>query len=235
MIHNAVRHFSFASWLLGLALVGWSASASAYTISLTGGSSGGNPGGQPLYEVSGLVQGDAFNVSWGGVAGLNVTGMVIVDSLTATDADIRVMLDNNSTPISNGSPRVTSVGLLINGYTSLGSGATGGTYLDDADASNFPGFTISACATSGSNCAGGGNGGVPAGGSDDFTLQVNGTFANVLKLSNFGLKIQGGPNGNSFELAGVPTPKVPEPASVSLLLLGIGVIAGKCARRRSRS
>jgi hypothetical protein len=201
---------------------------------LTGGSSGGNPGGQPLYEVSGLVQGDAFNVSWGGISGLNVTGMVIIDSLTATDADIRVMLDNNSTPISGNDPRVTSVGVLVGSYGSLGSTSTGGTFLDDADASNFPGFTISVCGTSGNNCAGGGNGGVPAGGSDDFTLQVNGAFANVLKLSNFGLKIQGGPNGNSFELAGVPTPKVPEPASGLLLAVGLALIAAKNVRQSKR-
>jgi hypothetical protein len=234
MTHNFVRHFSRAAWALGLALVGWSATASAYTIALTGGNSGGNPGGQPLYEVTGLVQGDAFNVAWSGVSGLNVTGMVIVDSLTATDADIRVMLDNNSTPISNGSPRVTSVGLLVDGYSSLGSTTTGGTYLDTEDDGNFPGFTIDVCGTSGSNCAGGGNGGVPAGGSDDFTLQVNGAFGGTLKLSNFGLKIQGGPGGNSFELAGVPTQKVPEPTSALLLAAGLGLIAVKNGRRGKR-
>jgi hypothetical protein len=235
MICNVFRHSSRAGWLLGVALVGWSASASAYTISLTGGSSGGNPGGQPLYEVSGLVQGDAFNVSWGGVAGLNVTGMVIIDSLTATTADIRVMLDNNSTQISGDDPRITSMGLLIEDYTSLATTATGGTYLDLEDDSNFPGIAVDVCGTSGNNCSGGGSGGVPAGDSDDFTLQVNGTFASVLTLSNFGLKIQGGPGGNSFELAGVPTLKVPESASISLLLMGIGVIAAKSARRGSRS
>jgi hypothetical protein len=234
MSHNAVRHFSRAGWVLSLAIIGWSTSASAYTIALTGGSSGGNPGGQPLYEVSGLVQGDAFNVSWGGVSGLSVTGMVIIDSLTATDADVRVMLDNNSTPISGSDPRVTSMGLLIDGFSSLGSSSAGGTYLDDADDSNMPGFAIDACATSGSNCAGGGSGGVPAGLSDDFTLQVNGTFGSTLKLSNFGLKIQGGPNGNSFELAGVPTPKVPEPTSVLLLTAGLGLIAAKNVRREKR-
>lgn len=234
MIDNAIRHFSRAGWALSLALVGWSATASAYTISLTGGSSGGSPGGQPLYEVTGLVQGDAFNVSWGGVSGLNVTGMVIIDSLTATAADIRVMLDNNSTPISGSDPRVTSVGVLVGNYGSLGSSTTGGTYLDTEDDGNFPGFAIDVCGTSGNNCAGGGNGGVPAGGSDDFTLRVNGAFANVLKLSNFGLKIQGGPNGNSFELAGVPTPKVPEPASALLLAMGLGLIAAKNVRHSKR-
>jgi hypothetical protein len=206
--------------------------ANAYTISVTGGTSGGNPGGQPLYEVSGLVQGDAFNVAWGGVSGLDVTGKVIIDSLTATDADIRVMLDNQSTPISGDDPRVTSVGLLVDNYTSLGNTATGGTYLDLEDDSNFAGFTIDVCGTSGNNCAGGGNGGIPAGDSDDITLQVNGSFGGALTLSNFALKIQGGPQGNSFELAGVPSNKVPEPASIGLLVLGVGLCA---ARRRQRT
>ncbi len=210
----------------------FAASANAYTIALTGGMSGGNPGGQPLYEVSGLVEGDAFNVSWGGVAGLNVTGMVIIDSLSSTNTDIRVMLDNLSTPISGNDPRVTSVGLEIDGFTALASASAGGTFLTDADSSNFPGFTIDACATSGNNCAGGGNGGIPAGGSDDFTLDVNGVFAGTLKLSNFGLKIQGGPNGNSFELAGVPTPKVPEPATLSLVGLAVVFVAGGLRSRR---
>jgi hypothetical protein len=216
--------FRYAS--LGLAILSLSVSTTdAYTISLTGGSSGGNPGGQPLYEVSGLVQGDAFNVTWGGVSGLSVTGMVMIDSLTNTDADIRLMLDNQSTPISGTSPRVASTGVLIDNYTSLASSGTGGTFLTSADSSNFPGFAIDACATAGSNCANGSGGGIPAGSSDDVTLEVNGGFLGVLTLANFALKIQGGPGGNSFELAGVPTRKVPEPASICLLALGFGLVA----------
>jgi len=226
MIRTMFPHKYFTRSMLAVAILSCSfVSADAYTISVTGGSSGGNPGGQPLYEVSGLVQGDAFNVSWGGVSGLSVTGMVIVESLTNTDADIRVMLDNLSTPISGADPRVTSVGLLIDDFSSLGSSSAGGTFLTLADDSNFPGFTIDACATSGSNCASGGSGGIPAGGGDDVTLQVNGNFLGTLTLSNFGLKIQGGPLGNSFELGGVPSPKVPEPATLALLAIAVGMFA----------
>ncbi len=232
MFHTLIlRKPARASLLIG-AILCWSvATADAYTISLTGGSSGGNPGGQPLYEVSGLVQGDAFNVSWGGVTGLSVTGMVIIDSLSNTDADIRLMLDNLSTPISGSDPRVTSVGLEIDASTSLASAAAGGTFLTLADDSNFPGFTIDACATSGNNCAGGGSGGIPAGSSDDVTLEVNGGFLGTLKLSNFALKIQGGPSGSSFELAGVPTPKVPEPTTIALAAIGAATF---WVRRRSQ-
>jgi len=233
MIRNLHLQKNLGRCLLSIVALVWACSpASAYTITLTGGMSGGNPGNQPLYEVTGLVQGDAFNVAWGGVSGLSVTGMVIIDSLSATNADIRVMLDNLSTPISGNDPRATSVGLEIDGFTALASAATGGSFLTSADSSNFPGFTIDACATSGNNCAGGGNGGIPAGGSDDVTLDVNGVFAGTLKLSNFGLKIQGGPNGNSFELAGVPTPKIPEPATLGLLGIAAATLP---VRRRRRS
>jgi hypothetical protein len=122
--------------------------------------------------------------------------------------------------------------LEIDGFTALASASAGGTFLTDADSSNMPGFTIDACATSGNNCAGGGNSGIPAGGSDDVTLDVNGVFAGTLKLSNFGLKIQGGPSGDSFELAGVPRPKVPEPTTLTLIgLAGALVACRRCIRR----
>jgi PEP-CTERM motif len=225
MIRTLILRFRCKTHLLLAVLLCSSANlASAYTIALTGGSSGGNPGGQPLYEVSGLVQGDAFNVSWGGVSGLNVTGMVTIDSLTATNADIRVMLDNMNTPISGSDPRVTTIGLQVEGFSSLASAAAGGTFLTLASSTNFPGYTTNACATSGNNCAGGGNGGIPAGGSDTAILDVNGTFPGTLKLSNFALKVQGGPGGNSFELAGVPRPKVPEPASMALAAMGVAAL-----------
>jgi len=176
------------------------------------------------------VQGDAFNLSWGGVSGLNVTGVVTVNSLSASAASIQVLLNNLNTPISGANPRVTSMGLEIDNFTSLASALAGGTYLTSADSSNFPGFTIDACATSGSNCAGGGNGGIPAGSSDTVTLAVNGTFGGTLDLSNFALKVQGGPGGNSFELAGVP--HMPEPATLGMLIIAASLISLRRNTRR---
>ncbi len=225
MIRTKFRRSYLGTAVLVCALLSMSSAvANAYTISLTGGSSGGNPGSQPLYEVSGLVQGDGFNVSWGGVTGLDAAGMVTIESLTDTNASIRVMLDNNSTPISGSNPRVTIMGMVIDAFSSFGSTATGGTYLDDAFNSNFPGFGTLPCASSGSNCANGGSGGIPAGSSDDFTLQVNGNFLGTLTLSEFALKIQGGPSspdGDSYELAGVPSAKIPEPTTIALAVLGV--------------
>jgi hypothetical protein len=233
MIRTMILRSPFvACALFGAVFSLMSGAANAYTISLTGGMSGGNPGGQPLYEVSGLVQGDTFNVSWGGVPGLNVTGMVTVNSLTASAASIQVMLNNLNTPISGADPRVTSVGLEIDNFTSLASALAGGTYLANAVSSSFPGFTIDACATSGNNCAGGGNGGIPAGGMDTVTLAVNGTFGGTLDLSNFALKVQGGPGGNSFELAGVPRPRVPEPGTMGMMVVaGSSILMRRGVRR----
>jgi hypothetical protein len=232
MIYNSIVRHSIRKLFLGFAiLVGTSTGANALMISTTGGTSNGNPGGQPLYEVSGLVQGDAFDLSWGGVSGLDVTATVIIDLLTSTNADVRVILDNLSTPISGNDPRVVSFGVLVEDFAGIANTATGGLYLDLADSSNFPGFNgiIDVCGTSGGNCGGGGSGGVPAGGSDDFTLHVSGNFASTLTLANFGLKIQGGPEGGSYELAGVP---MPEPSAIGLLLLGM---AGLGARRNPLS
>ena len=225
---------------LCLALFGVSAAASAFTISQIG-TSGGNPGGQPLYEVAGLIEGDAFNLDWGGVTGLDITGMLTVDTLTSTGVQLSIMLDNNSTPIGvNGDPRVTSFGLNINGFTGLNDTATGGTFLGLADTSNFPGFTTTTCATSGTNCAGGGSGGIDAGLSDAFLLDVAGSFGGspTLTLSGFAVKVQGGPSGASFELAGIPTEKTPNgvPAPTVLGLLGIGLAAlGFTGRVRRRT
>lgn len=232
---NANKLILTAAAGIAVAVLSLFSNAEAYMISVTGGTSGGNPGGQPLYEVSGLVQGDAFNVTWGGVSGLSVNAMVSIESLTATTADIRVMLENNSPLISGTSPRATVFGVLVDDYTSIANTATGGVDLDLADDSNFPAIAVDVCATSGNNCAGGGGGGVPAaGGTDDFTLYLNGNFAGSLTLSNFALKIQGGPQssqGDSYELAGVPTPKVPEPTSLVLLLVASAMLY--VGRRRS--
>ena len=168
--------------------------ATPITITATGGTSGGNPGGQTLYEVSGLMQGDAFNVNWFHTNALVADGMVFIDKLTATEADIRVMINNLSPVISGVNPRITSFGISISGFASLDGTSSGGTYLDDQFDSGFPGFMmISACGSSGTNCSGGGSGGIPAGSSDHFTIKANGNFGASLTLDEFALKFQGGP------------------------------------------
>ena len=236
---------NLTSALGGLALLTTSTLSTAFFITDTGGVSGGNPGGQPLYEVSALEQGDVFFLGWeyflpgASDPALKALAQITVQTLTSTNAVLAVLLENLSPEISNGDPRITAFGLDVLNISGspLNSTNTGGTYLTTADDSNFPGFSsIKVCATSGNNCAGGGNGGIDAGLQDSFSLDLAGSFGLTpsLTLSDFGLKFQGGPNGDSFELSGVPGPDPNIPTDVpvppALALLGLGLVALRMTR-----
>ena len=148
-------------------------SSQAFTIN-TLGTSNGIPGGLPVYEVTGLVQGDSFDILWDyDTQGetLSAEATIKIVSLSATLAQVSVDLDNTSTI-----GRITSFGLSVGNFTSLGTG-TFGNDLTKFSTSNFPGFqSVVACATSGPTCAGGGNGGIVVGASDSFTFALNGNF-----------------------------------------------------------
>ena len=199
----------------------------AVIIMPTGGTSGGNPGGQPIFSVSGLVEGDMFEVDWAGPDGIVAEGDVTIATLTPTNVEIIVTIDNLSAPVGNGDPRLTSFGLQIEGATGVDS-STGGADLENAYFnSNFPGFgDVNVCGTSGNNCAGGGSGGIDVGFFDTFTLNVDGNFGDTIELLDFALKVQGAPDGASYELAGAP---IPEPTSIALGVIGALAVV---ARRR---
>ncbi len=200
----------------------------AVIISPTGGTSGGNPGGQPIFSVSGLVEGDMFEVNWAGPDDTAATGEVTIETLTPTNVEITVTIENLSAPNGgNGDPRLTSFGLQIDDATGVNS-ATGGSALDNAYFnSNFPGFgDVNVCGSSGNNCAGGGSGGIDVGFFDTFTLNVDGNFGDTIELLDFALKVQGAPDGASYELAGAP---IPEPTSIALGVIGALAVV---ARRR---
>ena len=57
---------TFARWITGAVLIAaiglsWPSGANAYLITQTG-TSGGTPGGLPVFDVTGLVAGDSFNL-----------------------------------------------------------------------------------------------------------------------------------------------------------------------------
>ena len=229
-----VKKFLWSTVLAVSLFLQTATSSEAFTINTLPEPSGGIPGGLPVYEVTGLVQGDTFDIIWDyDTQGqtLSAEATINIVSLTANSAQVSIDLENTSTI-----GRITSFGLSVGNFTSLGTG-TAGSDLDEFSTSNFPGFqSVAACATSGNNCAGGGNGGIVVGDSDSFTFALNGTFGSTptLTLDSFAIKVQSGPNGASFELPGTPgDPSTPTPEPGSLLLLGSGLTGlGFLVRRK---
>jgi len=204
-----------------LAAFAWATGANAIMI-LPSGDSGGNPQ-QPIYVVSGLHQGDAFDLSWAGPVGVSANGTVSIDRLFASEspadpgffADIRVTITNTSTPnnVTAGSlgPSIVSFGISVDdflGFVSLGSPAeTGGSRLALAAPGALPTFNghNDVCAYSGRNCSGGADTGIlPSAadygdelGSDAFSFGVElgsiDSIINGLTLDAFSIKIQRGP------------------------------------------
>jgi len=219
-----------------LALGWWlsaGAPAEAYSITQTG-TSGGNPGGQPIYTLSGLQEGDGFT--------LNLNETVGPDTLTATAIisifDISngmVLIDVNLSNDSSSANRITHFGMAIQPNAASGSIVDlGGNTDTDAftgfGTSNFPGFQlVEFCARAASNCSGGSSGGLLPGQDDVFRFSLLGNFTSgdTIDLSQFGFKFQG--DTDSYQLPGVP---VPQPAA--LLVLGAGLL-GFTAVRMARS
>ncbi len=192
--------------------------------------SGGYPGGLPVYDVSGLVAGDSFALTWGEtVEGLSLTGMVTIDAFASDSATIDIWINNLSPdPDSDGDPRATVFGLSIEGFSSVDESSAPGTFLDQfVGSGGFSGFgDVAACATAAS-CTTGQGGGILAGDSDHFTLVVSGAFGSSLTLDSFAIKIQGGPygaDGDSYQLPGTPS-VVPLPAALPLFLSALAGLA----------
>jgi len=242
------RFFLAAARGLGLAMVFvfGGAAAQAYTITQID-TSGGSPGGLPIDEVSELVEGDFFEVTWtldgsgtyGGIyPDLDATAIITVTSLSATQVVLDITLSNDTAPLL-GDPDLEAVitvfGLSVGGVD-LGNAGNGlsstGSNFDTYDEGNIGGgLTIDVCASTDAKCnKGDPTDGIAIGESDSFQFTLMGDFdTDNLVLGVFGTKWQtnyGDINPeagaeDSFELPGVPTPPIPEPSTAVLLGLGL--------------
>ena len=88
----------------------WASGANAFLVTQTG-LSGGEPGGLPVFDVSGLVAGDSFPVSWENLlVGVSLTGMVTIDAFACNSATIDVWINNLSPdPDGDGGPVLVPV------------------------------------------------------------------------------------------------------------------------------
>ncbi len=209
------------------------ANADAYTISQIG-TSGGTPGGMPVFQVSGRMASDAFNASWaysnGGYT-VRASGSISVASLSSNMMTLNISIDN-TTSVGGGltEARISSFG--FGAADAEGMSSSGGAYLTNTAYNprpNLPGYDVDVCAFGGRNCAGGGNKGIALGFADSLTMNIYGDFdpdAGVT-LDQFAVKFQ--TNVGSFELAGNPSP-VPVPAAA--FLLGAGLLGLVGVRRK---
>jgi hypothetical protein len=246
---SMTRRIGWAAIAAVAACVLAAGAADAFSCTPTG-ISGGNPGGLAIYTCSGIVEGDVLTVNVdqteGGVDALLAQAVITVTEISNNLVVLDIDLTNDSTPAGTDGNRnrIVSFGLGIDPNATGGSisdqSATDNDRLTTFDTSTFPGFQlVEFCAASGSNCAGGGNGGLLSGEEDLFQFSLTGGYSagGTIALSQFAFQFQGG--RESYQKPGLPDedrtpPTQIVPAPAALVLLGAGLLAFRAASRLSR-
>ena len=196
--------------------------------------------GVPTASMATLVSSnsnDPLTFDWSydtGTSLLTGSGSMAISGFNSSLLSLQITLNNTSAIGGQGGERLTSFGFGIDpNANSVG-------FFDPYDNSgminavlgqNFPGIQgIDVCAIGGKTCAGGSNGGVYAGTSDTFLVMLGGDWGSSVNIDPIGLKYQTG--YGSFEFETGHRNAVPEPASASLVGLGLGILGVGVVRRR---
>jgi hypothetical protein len=199
----------------------------------------------PVASEAALVSGATNNphaFSWNyntGTSLLTGSGSMTLSGVNSSLLSVSVSLANTSAIGGVGGERLVGFAFGIDpNASSLGfaDSADGGlrdvSWASGALASNVAGVEV--CAFGGVNCSGGSNGGIYAGTSDAFTVLLGGNWGDSVNIDPIGVRYQTGYGAFTFASSS-SSGNVPEPATGSLVGLGLGMLGIGIARRRKQA